>query len=96
MATGLLFLTRPRKKNSISMITKVPAINVYVGDQDRALDFYVNKLGFTKLRDDPNGTDAGGSKCPLRVQNGDRFCTRGQASKTASARSPTSCSIATT
>ena len=40
------------------MITKARAINVYVGDQDRALDFYVNKLGFTKLRDDPNGPDA--------------------------------------
>ena len=40
------------------MITKARAINIYVGDQERAVDFYVNKLGFNKLRDEPNGPDA--------------------------------------
>lgn len=40
------------------MITKARAINIYVKDQERAVDFYVNKLGMTKLRDEPNGPDA--------------------------------------
>ncbi len=40
------------------MITKARAINIYVRDQERAVDFYVNKLGFEKLRDEPNGPDA--------------------------------------
>ena len=40
------------------MITKARAINIYVKDQERAVDFYVNKLGFEKLRDEPNGPDA--------------------------------------
>lgn len=40
------------------MITKARAINIYVRDQERAVDFYVNKLGMTKLRDEPNGPDS--------------------------------------
>ncbi len=35
------------------MFTKVGTIGVGVSDQDKALDFYVNKLGFEKFRDEP-------------------------------------------
>ncbi len=37
------------------MITHASTITVYVRDQDRALEFYVGKLGFEKRRDDPMG-----------------------------------------
>ena len=40
------------------MITKAKTVGVYVSDQDRALGFYVNTLGFEKLRDEPMGPDA--------------------------------------
>ena len=39
-------------------ITKASTAGIYVSDQDRALDFYVNKLGFEKLLDEPMGDDA--------------------------------------
>jgi predicted enzyme related to lactoylglutathione lyase len=37
------------------MITHVAVVGVYVSDEDRALDFYVNKLGFEKRADEPMG-----------------------------------------
>lgn len=37
------------------MITHTSTVSVYVSDQQRALDFYVGKLGFEKRRDDPMG-----------------------------------------
>ena len=40
------------------MITKASTVRIYVSDQVRALDFYVNKLGFEKLRDDPMRPEA--------------------------------------
>lgn len=40
------------------MITKASTVGIYVSDQDRALDFYVNKLGFEKLLDEPMGPEA--------------------------------------
>src|SRR5215212_2532226 len=40
------------------MITAVHTATVFVKDQDRALDFYVNKLGFEKRRDDSMGPDS--------------------------------------
>lgn len=40
------------------MIRKARAVNIYVSDQQRAADFYINKLGFKKLRDEPNGPNA--------------------------------------
>src|ERR1700748_1046330 len=40
------------------MITKVTHICVYVLDQDRAYDFYVNKLGFKVHTDAPMGPGA--------------------------------------
>jgi lactoylglutathione lyase len=40
------------------MITHIGNTSVYVSDQDRALDFYVNKLGFEKRHDQPMGPDA--------------------------------------
>jgi lactoylglutathione lyase len=35
------------------MFTKIGTITIGVGDQDKALDFYVNKLGFEKIDDQP-------------------------------------------
>src|SRR2546425_10689026 len=35
------------------MFTKIGTIGVGVSDQDKALDFYVNKLGFEKIDDQP-------------------------------------------
>lgn len=40
------------------MITKVSHICIYVLNQDRAYDFYVNKLGFKVHTDAPMGKDA--------------------------------------
>ncbi len=37
------------------MITHISTTTVYVRDQDKAIDFYVNKLGFEKRRDDQMG-----------------------------------------
>jgi predicted enzyme related to lactoylglutathione lyase len=35
------------------VITKASTVGIDVSDQDRALDFYTNKLGFEKLMDEP-------------------------------------------
>lgn len=35
------------------MITNLASVTIYVSDQDQALDFYVNKLGFEKRADNP-------------------------------------------
>ena len=40
------------------MITHVGTVSVFVSDQDRALGFYVDKLGLEKRRDDPMGPGA--------------------------------------
>ena len=37
------------------MISHVGTVSIFVGDQDRARDFYVGKLGFELQRDDPMG-----------------------------------------
>ncbi len=37
------------------MITNVQSVTLYVTDQDKALDFYVNKLGFEKRADEKFG-----------------------------------------
>jgi predicted enzyme related to lactoylglutathione lyase len=37
------------------MITKASTVGIYVTDQDRALAFYTEKLGFEKLQDEPMG-----------------------------------------
>lgn len=37
------------------MITNVQSVTVHVSDQDKALDFYVNKLGFEKGQDQQFG-----------------------------------------
>ncbi len=39
------------------MITHIQITTVHVSDQDAALDFYVNKLGFEKRADAPMGPD---------------------------------------
>jgi lactoylglutathione lyase len=40
------------------MFTAIYTTTVYVTDQERALDFYVNKLGFEKRRDEPMGPES--------------------------------------
>jgi predicted enzyme related to lactoylglutathione lyase len=40
------------------MITNVKLIGVCVRDQDKALDFYTDKLGFEVISDEPMGPDA--------------------------------------
>ena len=35
------------------MFTKIASIGVGVSNQDKALDFYVNTLGFEKIADQP-------------------------------------------
>ena len=40
------------------MITKLNHVSIFVLDQDSALDFYVNKLGFTVHTDAPMGPGA--------------------------------------
>ena len=37
------------------MITNIAVTGVYVSDEEKALDFYVNKLGFEKRADEPMG-----------------------------------------
>ena len=39
------------------MITHVSSTSIYVNDQDEAIDFYVNKLGFELQADNPMGND---------------------------------------
>ena len=40
-------------------ITNISITSVYVSDQDKAVDFYVNKLGFEKLQDQKFGYETG-------------------------------------
>lgn len=40
------------------VITKASTVGIYVSDQDRALDFYVNVLGLEKRIDEPMSPDA--------------------------------------
>ena len=39
------------------MIIRVSSVGVRAGDQGRAVDFYVDTLGFEKRRDEPMGPD---------------------------------------
>jgi predicted enzyme related to lactoylglutathione lyase len=41
-----------------AMITKAGTVSVYVSDQQRALEFYTEKLGFEKRADEPMGPDS--------------------------------------
>src|SRR5438128_1562217 len=38
-------------------LTSIKSVSVYVSDEDKALDFYISKLGFEKRRDEPLGMD---------------------------------------
>jgi lactoylglutathione lyase len=51
-------VVKPGESEVIQMITHITSISVFVSDQDRALDFYVNKLGFEKRMDTTMGPDA--------------------------------------
>lgn len=47
------------------MITKMTHVSIYVTDQDRAYDFYINKLGFKVITDVPMpGNDRWLTVCP--------------------------------
>jgi lactoylglutathione lyase len=41
------------RKDRGNMFTKIGTITIGVSDQDKALDFYMNKLGFEKVDDQP-------------------------------------------
>ncbi|MEO8970787.1 MAG: VOC family protein, partial [Ktedonobacteraceae bacterium] len=41
------------QQKGVTMFTKIGTITIGVSDQDKALDFYVNKLGFEKVDDQP-------------------------------------------
>ena len=41
------------RKDRGNMFTKIGTITIGVSNQDKALDFYVNKLGFEKIDDQP-------------------------------------------
>ena len=45
-------------QKGVAMITRARTVGVYVSNQDRALDFYVDKLGFEKRTDEPMGPEA--------------------------------------
>ncbi|MGZ3637664.1 MAG: VOC family protein [Ktedonobacterales bacterium] len=47
--------TAAQRRKRTMPISHVQTITIPVSDQARALDFYVNKLGFEKRRDDPMG-----------------------------------------
>jgi lactoylglutathione lyase len=47
-----------RRLEERAVIRDVPLTGVFVNDQDKALDFYTNKLGLEKIHDEPYGPDA--------------------------------------
>ena len=66
------------------MITRVKLVSINVKNQDQALAFYTEKLGFTLLNDQPMGTGessrwievqppGGGARIVLFQQRGDSF-----------------------
>ncbi len=50
------------KDEAKTQITDLRTVGVPVTDQDRALEFYVGKLGFAKRADFPTGTAGAGSR----------------------------------
>ena len=44
------------------MIEGVRSVGIFVGDQDRAKDFYTNTLGFELVQDTPMGQEAGAQR----------------------------------
>src|SRR5258708_11856731 len=46
-------LIKKQKTGGFCMFTKIGTISVGVSNQDKALDFYVNTLGFEKIDDQP-------------------------------------------
>ena len=45
------------------MIKQIKFISIPVRDQNRALDFYTDKLGFTIITDSPSTASNAGSSC---------------------------------
>jgi predicted enzyme related to lactoylglutathione lyase len=52
------------------MITKVKIVSITVNDQQRALEFYTEKLGFTLKNDQPMGDDSGTRWIELSLPEG--------------------------
>ncbi|GAC1528289.1 MAG: glyoxalase superfamily protein [Chloroflexota bacterium] len=44
------------------MISAVRSVGLYIGDQDRAKEFWTNTMGFELLQDTPMGEDFGGGR----------------------------------
>src|SRR5688572_4970776 len=44
-------LTTSRRQEEVAVITGIDAVTVYVSDQDQALKFFVEQLGFEKRAD---------------------------------------------
>ena len=56
------------------MLKKVAYVSVFVNDQDKALDFYTNVLGFEKRRRQPDtGRTAVPDRRPSRVRTSSSF-----------------------
>ncbi|MBI3653138.1 MAG: VOC family protein [Acidobacteria bacterium] len=52
------------------MITKVKIVSITVRDQQKALEFYTEKLGFTLVNDQPMGDDKGTRWIELALPEG--------------------------
>ena len=66
------------------MITKAGTVGIYVSDQDRALDFYVNALDFEKRIDEPMSAEARWIEVAPAGAETAWYCSRRPVSKTAS------------
>jgi catechol 2,3-dioxygenase-like lactoylglutathione lyase family enzyme len=53
------------------MITQVKIVSITVNDQQKAVEFYTQKLGFTLQNDQPMGDDKGTRWIELRLPQGD-------------------------
>jgi catechol 2,3-dioxygenase-like lactoylglutathione lyase family enzyme len=52
------------------MITKVKIVSITVQDQQKAVEFYTEKLGFTLINDQPMGDDSGTRWIELSLPEG--------------------------
>ena len=74
------------------MFTKIGTISVAVSDQDKALDFYINTLGFEKIDDQPmSETERWLEVAPPGAQTHIMLGLRGQMAATKRASLATSC-----
>lgn len=62
------------------MITRIHSTTVLVGDQDKALEFYIGKLGWEKRADLPFGDDGGSRWLTVAPKGAETELVIGQAS----------------